>query len=324
MAKKLKLNGIDEEVPILNEDGKIDSSQYESGVSQEEFDSLSNRVSILEASPEDIDMANHYQAIIDSTKKCNGSSSTGDFFTINAGDNGFDKDSTNWNFLNLLDFSEVSSTYFMFYNCTSLTKIVMKRLGVHTAGYECAYMFYGCTNLEDVVIEDGTPITLANMFYGCTNLKNVTLGVDTSRVSSVNSMFRDCVNLETLPMFDTSNVTDWLGMIWGCTKITKFPAYNTSSATSFFSTFYGCTSLINIELLDVSKNPSLSATFSNCTSLESVKFASSNVPTTYITTFTNVPSECIFYVPSALFEEWSTAQYWADVNVVAYDESEVL
>lgn len=204
MAKKLKLNGIDEEVPILNKDGKIDSSQYESGVSQEEFDSLSNRVSILEGyTAEDMAFAKHYQAIIDSTNSMTGAFPS-DFFTINAGESGFDKITTNWNFLKLLDVSNVTSFEFAFLGASTLTNLsglanwnVSKSTSFQSIFMNCASLSDG-SGIENWVINSNI---LAGFFTNCSNLKIANVDILKATTSAnISALCYNCVLLESLTL----------------------------------------------------------------------------------------------------------------------------
>lgn len=90
------------------------------------------------------------------------------------------------------DMSTITSTGYMFANCSSLTSVP----------------------LFDMVANMDT----GAMFYNCTSLTSVPL-FDTSNVTNMNSMLRNCTSLTNVPLFDTSNVTNMGYMLSNCTKV---------------------------------------------------------------------------------------------------------
>ena len=83
-----------------------------------------------------------------------------------------------------------------------------------------------------------TLTSLREMFYNNTDLIDVTLDIDTSRVTTMEQMFRQCTNLTTingLENFDTSSVTNISYMFNGCTAITfiDLSDWDIASVTSY-------------------------------------------------------------------------------------------
>ncbi len=283
----------------------------------------------------------HYQAIIDETNECKGwytsSSDRGDWFTLNAGDSGFDVETTDWEILKYLDFSNVTSTERMFYYCTTL--INMPSINTSDKLISTSRMFQSTSNLESVEVFDTSNVTdMSNMFYStkiikvplidtssvenmssfvwlCTDLTTFPT-LDFSNVINMKGTFNSCTNLTTIGNLDTSKVTDMTNMCKDCTNLTTIGNLDTSKVTTMNSMFSGCTSLTSIPLLDTSSLPDTSQSTTsmlyNCTSLTSVKINDTRVPSAYTNTFGGVPKTCVFYVPNELLEDFKVATYWSE------------
>lgn len=107
----------------------------------------------------------------------------------------------------------------------------------------------------------------SNLFYQNSNLLEV-LGANTSGVTDMNSMFRQCP-LITVPLFDTSSVTNMGGMFRECSSLTSVPLFDTSSVTNLWYTFGECSALQSIPLFDTSSATSMGYMFYQCTNVES-------------------------------------------------------
>ena len=79
------------------------------------------------------------------------------------------------------------------------------------------------TSIKAVSFKDVVkPVSTAYWFYSCRNLTNVDFtNLDTSAVTSMDSMFKDCSSLTSLDLssFDTSAVTDMESMFDGCNAL---------------------------------------------------------------------------------------------------------
>ena len=113
------------------------------------------------------------------------------------------------------------------------------------------------------------PSDVSAMFKDCTNLQTIPL-LDTSKVTNMDSMFSDCINLTEIPLLNTNNVTDMSAMFYNCTNLTTIPQLDTSSVKSMLHMFNGCTNLITIPLLNTSKVTNMQFMFSGCTSLTEI------------------------------------------------------
>ena len=173
-------------------------------------------------------------------------------------------------------------------------------------------------NIEKVVITGKITFdketSLNGLFSEITSLKTIEglSNLDTSKVTDMGSMFRDCSSLETLDVsgFDTSNVINMSSMFYGCKKLqnidlSKFDTnkvtdmgsmfrfcssletldvsgFDTSNVKNMSEMFYGCEKLKNIDVskFDTSKVTDMGSMFNRCISLETLDvsgFDTSNV-----------------------------------------------
>ena len=120
-------------------------------------------------------------------------------------------------------------------------------------------MFEDCNNLESIPwnnfnIDTSQCTSMRYMFNGC-GVTNLNLYMNTSKVTDMYSMFRDCSSLTKLDFMsnlDTSSVTDTGYMFYGCESLTNLNLTNidTSKVTSMAYMFYGCESLQKITCPD--------------------------------------------------------------------------
>ena len=93
----------------------------------------------------------------------------------------------------------------------------------------------------------------SNMFNACINLEDIADLPDTSNVTNMQSMFRYCGKLTSIPKMNTSKATNTSTMFMGCTGLTTIPQLDTSNVTDMSSMFNACTGLLSIPLLNCSK-----------------------------------------------------------------------
>lgn len=87
---------------------------------------------------------------------------------------------------------------------------------------------------------------MSNMFRECHNLQTIPL-IDTSSATNMERMFYYCSNLQTIPQIDTSNVSNANGMFYLCNKLKTLPNnFNFGSCTNFSEMFS------NVNLTDYS------------------------------------------------------------------------
>ena len=82
-------------------------------------------------------------------------------------------------------------------------------------------------------------------------VENLPFKLDTSQVTIMSQMFRDCSSLTTVPDMDTSKVMDMSHMFRGCSSLTTVPDMDTSKVTRMTYMFLDCESLTdgNVRLL---------------------------------------------------------------------------
>ena len=121
-------------------------------------------------------------------------------------------------------------------------------------------------NMEPRVLTDSDKTIDTNIYFIPAKLDGTVL-LDTSSVTSMYTMFRNCTNLTTIPLLDTSNVTNMNDMFRNCTNLVTIPLLNTSNVTNMRYMFNGCANLTEIPLLNTSKVTNMNGMFAGCTSL---------------------------------------------------------
>lgn len=126
------------------------------------------------------------------------------------------------------------------------------------AGGKCqgstATSFDGCWQFGDTA----NVTAMNSMFYNCVNIRTVPL-FDTSKVTRMNSTFANCSSITTIPQLDTSNVTDMSSMFEYCSSITTIPKLDTSNVTKMSNMFYRCYILEEIHMININANLDISA-----------------------------------------------------------------
>ena len=128
---------------------------------------------------------------------------------------------------------------------------------------------------------------------------------DTSKVTTMNSMFGFCSSLTSLDLssFNTSNVIDMNSMFGGCSSLTGLDLsnFNTSNVTDMNYMFGDCSSLTSLDLsnFNTSKVTDMASMFSGCSSLTNLDLSSFN--TSNVTKYSNtLYSTGMFYNCSKL------------------------
>ena len=121
-------------------------------------------------------------------------------------------------------------------------------------------------NVWDIYIQSNN---WGQKFSWTTELLEV-LGANTTNVTTMANLFRNCTSLTSVPLFDTSNVEDLGRMFQGCTSLTSVPLFDTSNVAYMSNMLNGC---INVEsgalalyqqASSQANPPSHSQTFTNC------------------------------------------------------------
>ena len=118
--------------------------------------------------------------------------------------------------------------------------------------------------------------------YKGTELDYEIANLDTSNITSMNSMFYQCSKLTTLDLssFNTSNVTGMINMFSDCKELTTLDlsSFNTSNVTSMGYIFYNCKELTTLDVsnFDTSNVNNMTSMFYNCQSLTTLDLSSFN------------------------------------------------
>ena len=128
---------------------------------------------------------------------------------------------------------------------------------------------------------------MTDMFRECTSMISIPK-IDTSKVTKMTSMFYKCSSLNTIPQIDTSNVTNMGGMFSDCMSLTTIPLLNTSKVTNMSGMFSDCRSLTTIPRIDTSKVTDIDNMFYNCSSLTYI----SQIDTSKVKFMSNVFYNC--------------------------------
>jgi surface protein len=110
---------------------------------------------------------------------------------------------------------------------------------------------------------------MTEMFKNCYSLVSIPQ-LDTSNVTNMNYMFYECYSLVSIPQLDASNVTSMTSMFRNCYSLVSIPQLDTSNVTSMTSMFYNCYSLVSIPQLDTSNVTNMVRMFNTCYSLVSI------------------------------------------------------
>ena len=133
----------------------------------------------------------------------------------------------------------------------------------------CEYIFSFCKYENGKYVSNLTQINFNNFF-------------NTSNVTNMGSMFRDCSSLANLDLssFNTSNVTNMWYMFYNCSSLTSLDLsiFNTSKVTDMGYMFSVCSSLTSLDLssFDTSNVTNMSWMFQGCSSLTNLSLSNFN------------------------------------------------
>ena len=158
------------------------------------------------------------------------------------------------------------------------------------ANQNSSYLFYYLSNVKEIAFDnfDTSQVTnMGSMFRDCSSLTSLDVSkFKISRVTNISLMFASCNNVTSLDVskFDTSKVTNMGGMFEWCTSLTSLDVskFDTSQVTGMNAMFNGCRVLTSLDVskFDTRKVTNMSYMFYNCrvlTSLDVSKFDTSQV-----------------------------------------------
>ena len=146
---------------------------------------------------------------------------------------------------------------------------------------DCLHMFYGLSNIIEIDLTnlDLSQVTVMNsMFKNCNNLEYIKFNNSKNKliVSDISNMFEHCISLKTLDLsnFDSSKVSNMISTFLDCWSLISLNlnGFNTSSVIYFTQTFYNCSSLTSLDLssFDTSQAVFMNLMFFKCSSLKSI------------------------------------------------------
>ena len=136
-------------------------------------------------------------------------------------------------------------------------------------------------------IDTSNVTDMSDMFRNCHSLTSVPL-YNTSNVTNMQNMFVDCPLLKSVPLFDTSNVTNMSYMFQSCKRLITVPAFNTSNVTNMGYMFQSCESLTSVPAFDTSNAERMNSMFQGCYEIKSVP----EMDTSNVTNFDSVFAYC--------------------------------
>ena len=187
--------------------------------------------------------------------------------------------------LKYLNTEKVTNMYSMFYNCSKLTSLDVKKFNTANVT-DMSYMFYNCSSLTslDVTHFNTANVTsMSNMFYGCSGL--ISLDVthfNTENVKDMSRMFYNCSSLTSLDVthFNTANVTSMSNMFYGCSGLISLDVthFNTANVTNMSDMFANCSKLTSLDVtnFNTANVTDMSFMFTNCVALTSLYLTNFN------------------------------------------------
>ena len=184
-----------------------------------------------------------------------------------------------------------------------------------TSFYSGWYLFAYLNNVTSIDLKyiDTSKVTSMNgMFRNCTSLTKLDLSnFDTSNVADMNRMFDRCSSVTTLDLsgFDTSNVKSMSDIFIRCYSLKEInlSSFNTSNVTDMTEMFYNCGSLkeLNLSNFDTSNVTSISGMFAytQLTKIDLRKADFSNV-INYGYVFDRIPTNVTIYVKDSAQKAW--------------------
>ena len=169
------------------------------------------------------------------------------------------------------------------------------------------HAFIGCNSLAYLIIPDSLTSIASNTFQFCNSLASLTIPDSVTSIGSY--AFQGCYSLAFVTIPDS--VTSIGSYAFdSCNSLASLiiPDSVTSIGSSTFSS---CNSLAFVTIPD-SVTSIGSSTFSSCSGMAFYDFtACTAVPTLASTNaFNGIPADCIFLIPSALYDEWIAATNW--------------
>ena len=157
--------------------------------------------------------------------------------------------------------------------------------------------FQYCNNLKSVDFDTSHVTNMYEMFRDCSSLTTLDLSnFNTEKVTNIYGMFNSCSSLTSLDVsnFNTEKVTDMNSIFRGCSKLTTLDVsnFNTTNVTNMGSMFNSCSSLTTLDVsnFNTEKVTNMGSMFANCSKLTTLDVSSFN--TTNVTNMDQMFANC--------------------------------
>lgn len=174
----------------------------------------------------------------------------------------------------------VTNVSYAFNGCESLTSLNLSHWRTNNVT-NFSYVFNNCHSLKNLniygwTVENAT--TLAAMFAGCRSLENLNVisTFNTGKVTTMVSMFADCLCISVLPVenFNVDKATNLSSMFSGCVQLQELnlSKWRPTLVTNLSGFLSGCWSLkrVNFNGWSTGTLTSISSIFNQCRSLQSL------------------------------------------------------
>ncbi len=168
-----------------------------------------------------------------------------------------------------------------FHNCVNLKSINIPS-GV-TEIDTCA--FKGCSNLTSIALPEGVTVIRSEAFNSCSSMANITIPSGVKEIESTTFKYCYAFTDITLPEGITSVGQEAFGK---CTALTRIVLPSTVTKVAR-QAFQDCSSLAKVYSLNTTPPTSLTES-----------------------TFENIPTDCVLYVPKGSKEDYADEEYWED------------
>ena len=210
---------------------------------------------------------------------------------------------------------------YAFQGCYNLKGVVIP----NTTATVGSYAFAGCNSLLRVTLSKSITDLEASAFNGCSALKRIALPDDITTLgtsicngckalaeaiapSISQSIFNNCSGLTKVTIGNATSIPQYAFTSCDSLQSVTIPSGVTEFITGAFT---NCFSLTSITI--PSGVTSIMATvFGNCYGMKEYHILPTTPPTLgNVSAFSNIPSDCIIYVPSASLTAYQTANKWS-------------
>ena len=192
-----------------------------------------------------------------------------------------------------------------FERCSGLASVTIPS-GVTSIGYRT---FWNCSSIASVIIPSGVTTIESQTFDTCSSLTNITIPNSVTRIDF--AAFRDCSGLTNVTLGSgLTNVGE--AAFDRCSRLTSVTIPDSVTSIGQFA-FYKCTSLtsltIGIGIREISY-----AGFQNCPSLTSITINRTTPPSIYNKNVFYNTNNCPIYVPAESVDAYKSAGGWSNLS----------